>query len=388
MMRIWEIAKKNLKVQLRDKKVIIFGILIPIFYYSLMGFMFGGIEATQSQRVYQIGWVEPGSIENETVPPELGPSLTLIRDLIDNSEEFEVTQFDTSESALDQLQQKKIDVYLVFPDTFDAYIQGVAPEPATPIEFCYRESTSPITRNIISGSILAIIDRVVNYNPTAKNITAEVRTISGQTVSELTNNTPGFILYGVISSLAGAVIFLTTEHKEGQLKRLETTEMQPKDMILGHLLSNTVIIFIQILIALLILSLFSFRPIYADPVSLILGIFITVCLLSFFMNTTAMILSAFFKKPDVAAGGVWMVMVPLMLFSGSLIPLEVMMPKILPYVAWIPTRIVVLIFQDLMLDAVSVWDPSIWLQFVWLALESGALYIVGNKMYRKFVQSR
>jgi ABC-type multidrug transport system permease subunit len=93
------------------------------------------------------------------------------------------------------------------------------------------------------------------------------------------------------------------------------------------------------------------------------------------------------KKPEAAPGVIWMLLIPMVTFSGGYVPLELLAPKLVPYVAWIPTRIVVNLFQDLMVNAVSLLNPAILLQFLWLTLESLLLFVIGMKTYRRFAQS-
>lgn len=203
----------------------------------------------------------------------------------------------------------------------------------------------------------------------------------------LTLSTPGFILYGILSSLAGTFILMTSEKKDGLLKRLEVSRMQAKDMILGYMISNTAMVFIQFFIGLGILAAFGFRPIYADLPSLILGVLLTMLFLSFFLNALALILCAIMKRPENIAGAMWLFIVPMMMFSGCFFSLETLTPNLVPYVQWIPTRIVVLIFQDLMINAVTVWNSSILLNEFWLILEGLAVFWIGIKSYRHFVQT-
>ena len=171
------------------------------------------------------------------------------------------------------------------------------------------------------------------------------------------------------------------------MSKSEIATMTAKDMLGGHLISNTVIVAIQFSIGISVLSLFGFRPLYNDLISLISGVTITVLMLSFFQNALALVSGALFKTPEAAGGGVWLILIPLMTFSGAFFPLELVAPNLIPYVKWIPTRMVVLLFQDLLVNSVSILDPSIWAGFGLIALESSILFLIGIKMYKKFAQS-
>ena len=66
---------------------------------------------------------------------------------------------------------------------------------------------------------------------------------------------------------------------------------------------------------------------------------------------------------------------------------EFVAPAIIPYVGWIPTRIGVLVFQDILVNGVALWDAHLWLQFLWLILEGFGLFFIGTRVYRKFVKN-
>ena len=206
--------------------------------------------------------------------------------------------------------------------------RSLSPEPSEPIRFYFRPSTSEMIKNFISGTIINVIDSVTNYNPAAQPYSYEIQTTSGKKINELTLSTPGLLMYGILSSLAGAVILITSERKEGILKRLEVSEMLPKDVILGHLVSNTLMVVVQFAIGITVLSLFGFRPFPADIPSLLLGILITILLLSFFQNSLALVLAAIVKKPENTPAAIWMILIPLLTFSGAFFQLELLMPNL------------------------------------------------------------
>ena len=383
MVKFLNIAGKNLKTLFRDKKGLLFMILIPIMFYSIMGLVFGGQDTTSDTYVYQIGWVDNDSSSSGS-PYK---NLEYIADIIDNLEGFDVNDYDLNESAYNALKNKDIDAYLIFPEGYELYLNGSAPHPTTNVTVFYRDSASDVTRNIVSATIFSIIDGVVNYDPGAIVIQYEENTISGKDTNQLTSGTPGYLMYGILSSLTGGIILITQEHKDGMLKRLESSQMKASDMIIGHLLSNTVIVIVQFAIGITTLSVFGFSPFFSDIFSLIFGVLMTVVLLSIFQNALAMIAGAILKSPEAAGGGIWVLLIPLMTFSGAFFPLELVAPSIIPYVGWIPTRIVVILVQDIMVNAVPVWSSTILLKFLWLFLEGLGLFFIGTLLYRQFARS-
>jgi ABC-type multidrug transport system permease subunit len=382
MAKFIDIAVKNLKMLIRDKKVLLTLILIPIFYYSLMGSIFGSVEKSNSQAtINTIGWVN----EDTTNPFHPIKNQTYIYGVIDGLDNMQLENCSSDSKAKELLDNQDLDAYVVIPQGFELYINKLGPNQT--IKIYFRDTTETITRNIVSSTIIGVIEGIINYNPSEVQIQYSVDTITGEKINELTFSTPGYLMYGILMSLVGGVILVTGERKEGLLKRLESSCVTPKDMILGHLITNTAVIVTQFLIGVGVLALFGFSPNYNDFGSLFFGLGITLLLLSFFQNALILVASALLKTPEAVGGGAWLIMAPLMLFSGAFFPLELLTPGLVPYVAWIPTRIVVIIFKELMINSTSIWNPFIWQQLLLLAVEGVLTFILGMKLYRKFVQS-
>lgn len=378
-----DIAGKNLKTLFRDKKAAVFTILIPILFYCIMGLIFGSPSNTTTAYVYEIGWVDLDS----SLSYSPTKNVDFLYDQIGSLDAFTLKNYSTQQSAQTALQNKEIEAFIVFPEGYELYLNGTGSSSSANFTLYYLESTSTVTKTIIGSTLVGIIDGIVNNNPSAVRISYDEQNVSGESINQLTQSAPGYLMYGILSALTSAVILITTEHKEGMLKRLESSQMQPKDMVFGHLLSNTVIILLQFCIGVAVLSLFGFNPNFNDILSLLLGTLVTVVLLSVFQNGLALVSSALLKTPESAGGGVWIILIPLMTFSGAFFPLEFIVPGIIPYVGWIPTRIAVVLFQDIFVNAVPIWETSILLNFLWLGLEGGLLVVIGTKLYRKFVRS-
>jgi ABC-type polysaccharide/polyol phosphate export permease len=513
MPKFWDIAVKNIKSIYRDKKSWLFILLIPVFYYSLMGFLFGGRIGNEFY-VYKIGYVNLD--ETSTYTNQANLNLSNMYSIIKNAEALDMYYYTDDTIAINDLEDDNIDGIIMFPLGFQKYLnissqkkyaiydndssiadisntthqvnqfiavassfmnitnitdftgfmanfsnpsfsidyvivfqegfeanldatlnstysfyyrngtlqstveiqnsiikeaikfimlQGHTPEqsssiesiteliiPSVPkfqpqIQFYFKDSTDVTSKQIMKGMLTAFIDGIINYNPSSVDLSYTDVPISGRSVSWLTTGTPGYIMYGMLSLLSMATILITNEKKSGTLKRLESSRMRPVDMLLGHIVSNTSIVITQFLIGIGVLAIFGFRPVFASVWSLFLGTLITLLLASLFLNALSLVAAAIFKTPEASAGGVWVFLIPLMTFSGAFFPLEVVAPGLVPYTSWIPTRIVVLLFQDIFVDGIGLGAPSIWLNFLWLILWGTGLFVLGAFLYRRFAQS-
>jgi len=346
-----------------------------------MGFIFGSIDGNGDVVTYKIGWVDLDNSQSNNATR----NLDYLYGVINSSDAFDLS-VETNDTATTKLEEGDLHAYVIFPEGFELYINGTGPA-TQPILIYFKASASDITRSIISQTIVGSINGIINYNPTDIYVISENKNIGGKEINSITQGTPGYIMYGILSSITGGVILLTSERKDGQLKRLESSKITPKDMMLGYFITYTVIILMQTLIGIINLSLFGFKPAYSDIFSLLVGNLIVVILMSFFQNALGLVCSAMFKTPEAAGGGVWVILFPLMTFSGAYFPIDVLLPNLLPYISWLPTRIVVVLFQDLMVNAVSFFSWTILLPCIYLIIQSIILFFIGNKMYKKFAQS-
>ncbi|MBD3186879.1 ABC transporter permease subunit [Candidatus Bathyarchaeota archaeon] len=509
----WDIAVKNLKTTLRDKKTLLFVILIPIFFYTLMGLLFGTTSADTEGYVYSIGFVDLDSTSANN-PQYPNYNISYMLEIMKDVDSLNIKEYITHESAEKALNDLKIDAFIEFPDGFELFLNesgdkayamydndttsssafthsidnfmnvtgsymnvtnitsqdfgtfmstfnesgydyvllfqdgfeaaldagtmanatlfhrseisnelltvevetikstmegfflqvdppaskadivvdplaapGSNPKPVKQVSIFFRDSTEQLTRNIITATVQSIIDGIINFNPNEIPLEFNEQTVTNIEKNSITLSGPGYLMYGMLSILSMATILITMERKSGNLKRLESTRMRSMDMLGGHVISNTIILFMQFGIGVGVLSIFGLRVYPGSILSLITGISLNLVLTSLFLNGLALVAGTLFKTPEASGGGVWIFLIPLMTFSGAFFPLELVAPTLVPYVRWIPTRITVLIFQDLMINESTLLNPQLWINFGVLALFGIVLFIIGMKLYGRFARS-
>lgn len=518
MAKFWDITVKNLKEMFRNKSTYLFLIGLPIFYYCIMGFLWGGAASDSGGYIYSVGWVnyDTGTVENPANP---FLNNTFIYETIESMESFSLTNYSTNYgNARDNLAGKGHDALLVIPDGFQSYlnesnqkrfafynndttstydpahplywvsnitriqatymkitditgqdwssflgsfnesaydyivvyqdgfadglqaetsaqidffarnntdealnqIQGqiflnslesiifdgvsmenraaidlsmnavpdTSPKPIPTIQIVFRTSTEATMRQVLKSTLESLIDGIINYDPNSIPLDFADTGIEGELVNEITIGTPGYIMYGLLAILSSATIMITQEKQTGTLKRLESSRMKASDMLIGHIISNTVTVWMQFAVGITVLSLFGFQPQISggNLLSMIFGVFITVNLASFFLNALALVAAAIFKSPDSSAGGVWIFLIPLMMFSGAFFPLELVAPSLIPYVAWLPTRMIVVLLQDFLVNGVLLSSPVAWIWIGALAAEGVLVFVLGLRLYHRFVQ--
>ncbi len=257
-----------------------------------------------------------------------------------------------------------------------------------PIEYqiFFLQSVSPTVKSIIENLVSSVISEIINYNPSKIDLSYEVESAQGQIVNELTYNAPGYILYGAMTILSFALIVLTSEKKDGIFKRLSSSEAKNWEIIMSNIIANIVLVFMQIAIGMIILLAFGWNPVIYSITDAFIGVILTVLLFSFFILALALTLAPVFKDPDTAGGGVWIILIPLMMFSGIFFPLEFMPETIQSIAGWLPTRFAVLIFQNLLLKGLPLSNPSTLMNMGLLALYSAIIFAIGLIAFKKFKQ--
>jgi len=251
-------------------------------------------------------------------------------------------------------------------------------------EIYFLQSVSISTKAIIQNIIASVIFNAINYNPNEIDIDLVVESAIGQEINQITFQSAGLLLYGPMTILSFALIVLTSEKKDGIYKRLSSSEVKNYEIILSSIFANIILIFMQFLIGVIIISLFGWNPIIASPIDAILGIILTIFLFSFFILALSFTLTPIFKDPDTAGGGVWIILIPLMMLSGIFFPLEIMGEGIQLIASVLPTRYAVLIMQDLLLNGLPLFSPSILINMLILTIYSVVLFIIGIFAFRKF----
>jgi len=498
-----DILVLNLKTFVRDKKVLLFLIAIPILFYSMMGFVFGSGSFAQSVQ-YHVGFV---NLNNSTYTDEEHPNfnLSLIYEILDEIESFTLHNYSTEEEANQAAKDDVIVAYMVFPEGFEddlirrskthigwyngdtsthawnninwffdalqnmrdyqisnitdqdfntilnglndtdydalLYIEDnfidytTNPSFASSMTYYFRNGTSrqkiniskeiikgvaesvysganidiadvnvtdaqifdpPIIdifflqsisiqdRQIISGLIQQVLFGIINYNPSNIDIDIETESAQGRLVNNLTFGTPGYILYGSMTILSFSLAMITSMHKDGIFKRLTTTELTNRETIVGFLGTNIILTFFQTFLGIGILYLFGFDPIIYDLFNGILGVIITILLFSLTLSSLVLMLAPVFKTPEAAGGGVWIIILPLLMFSGGFFPVEYIGEDFTQIVYFLPTRLTVLSYQDILIKALPIFTPSIMINWMIQAIYITIFFLIGIKTFNKF----
>ena len=400
--KIFEVMNKNLKMFTRDKKAMIFSLLIPVMFYSIMGSLFGDlgiVEDGNEVAQINIGYANLDIMGDK--PDNEYRSISFVIDSMINFTDEEQTgdekisftisnnytktnEKDTMAAIKEALENEEEKAIFVFENGAQAAINA---NETISIKIYYLDSIDNTIKELISQMIPGLIGGILNHNPDAIPIDVESGSISGNEVNWLTSGTPGYIMYGLLNILSFATIVLTQEAKYGLLRRPRSTRLTDKEMLFGGVLANTIIVFIQFIIGMLTLTLFGLKPVPFNTPTLILGSILNIIAFSFLRNALAIIATPIFKTPEAAGGGVWIILIPAMMFSGAFFPLELVAPALIEPAKYIPTRMTVLAFQGLMIDGLPLSSAKIWANILGQFAYGLVLFIIGLRLYKNFTSS-
>lgn len=265
MIRIFDIARKDLAQLVRDRKTFMFSLIMPIIFTLLFGYAFGGFSGGTSDTRLPIGFLDQDS-------SRLSKRL---RDLAAGSEVIRLENIPTREVAdLEQLvAEDKLAGAIIVPNGYGrAMLAGkparltlIADTGTTPGMTVEAEIVSIAGRLDSAVRTATIMEQVIGVrapfeyaferaltawkNPpiTVTETTSIVTPGERQTSRDnpLAHTSPGMMLQFSIAGLMTAAQVIVTERKSRALQRLLTTATNRLHILLGHYLAIFTLIFCQ-----------------------------------------------------------------------------------------------------------------------------------------------
>lgn len=264
MIRILDIAQKDLLQLMRDRKTFMFLLIMPIVFTLLFGYAFGGFSSGASDSRLPVGWLDQdGSRFSKK-----------LRDLLAESEVLRLNNSSAQVSDLVQLvATNKLAAAIVVPAGY-----GRAMLAGKPIKLILIGDTSASVGLSIQSETVALANRLDSAVQTASIVDGLIGdrapfdyafdkalsswqkppiTVSETTssivpknkentrIASLAHSSPGMMLQFGIAGLLTAAQVLVTERKTRALQRLLTTATRRVHILVGHYLAIFVLIFTE-----------------------------------------------------------------------------------------------------------------------------------------------
>ncbi len=274
MIRILDIAAKDLTQILRDRKSFLFLLIMPIAFTFLFGFAFGGFSKGEADPRL------PVAVINED-----GGDLSLrLVSLLENSEVIAISQDEGQTPADYETSLSKGDLagILIIPAGYTETLLTLRPaqgDAGNLPPLTLEADTAQTAGTTVQGEILAAATRLVSAVQTAlivgetssaftpafeqalaawDNPPIRIETASAALVeteekvstqfASLGHTSPGMMLQFGIASLLTSATVVVNERKTRSLQRLLTTATRRPHILLGHFLAIFVLLFAQFLV--------------------------------------------------------------------------------------------------------------------------------------------
>ncbi|MFZ5820594.1 MAG: ABC transporter permease [Chloroflexota bacterium] len=263
MIRIFDIALKDLTQFLRDFKTFMFLLLMPILFTLLLGYAFGGFGGSESDSRLPVGFL------NED---ERWISDTL-HDLLADSDLIRIEEDDSlSASDLDRMvAEGDLAAAVIIPSGYSKavladktarliVIADTGTSAWTTIEAELLKLTNRLDGAVRTASIMEELDSErlpFKYGfeqtldawtdpPIAilETTSSAIKDVSDE-VEALAHTAPGMMLQFAIAGLLTCAQVIVTERKSRTLQRILTTNTRRIQILLGHYLAIFLLIFIQ-----------------------------------------------------------------------------------------------------------------------------------------------
>lgn len=277
MIRIFDIALKDLVQILRDKKVFLFMLIMPVAFTFLFGFAFGGFSKGDADPRLKV------ALMNED-HGEISPRLV---EMLDQSGVIAIVQ-GTDQTITDyekMLEKGKISAFLVIPEDYSSMLlAGDLPRLSLTTDMT-KTSGSTIQAEVLSNAArlasavqtaLIVGEGTSSFSPAFvsaldewKSPPVRVDTTSplvelsqepSPQMKSLAQTSPGMILQFAIAGLLTCATVIVSERKTRSLQRLLTTATRRVHILLGHYLA----IFILVLSQFLVLIVFGQLVLHVD----------------------------------------------------------------------------------------------------------------------------
>jgi ABC-2 type transport system permease protein len=268
MIRILDIALKDLLQLTRDIKTFIFLLFMPVIFTLLFGYAFGGFSSAADPRL-PLGYLNQ---DGRRVSQEL-------HNLLTNSETIRLDEnvFRSAADLEKLVADGKLPAALIVPAGYSQAVLagknskliliGDMTTPAgTTIEAEILASAFRLDSAVRSATIMdEIIGARAPFNyafkkalsawkdpPIAvKELTSTSVKRANDQVSSLAHTSPGMMLQFAIAGLLTAAQIIVTERKSRTLQRLLTTDTHRIHILLGHYLAIFILIFTELVVLIL-----------------------------------------------------------------------------------------------------------------------------------------
>jgi ABC-2 type transport system permease protein len=189
------------------------------------------------------------------------------------------------------------------------------------------------------------------------SIDGQVRVVFNPTLKAVNSMIPGLIAFIILISIASVMSqAVVRERARGTLEQMFVTPMTRGEYLLGKVLPYALVATIQAAVVALVGTLWFHVPFYGNLLTVVVG-------LGLFMMTAigiGLLVSLVSRTQQQAQQTVIFILLPTMILSGFVFPIEAMPAAIVPLTYFIPLRYALVVLRGAFLKGASIaemWQP-------------------------------
>lgn len=387
-MRIFDLALKDLSQIFRDKRSLLFLIVMPIGFTFFMGFAYRTADKNtdaDNRIVLVVVNPEPEAVLNRMLIGRLGLSNDMRIEPMSEAEAMDALYKGNAAGVLaipvgfsEQASAGKAAQLKLITESASAQGQSLYQLLRVPIsQLMSAVEISRETADIVDAQDASVEQNAafelawgkwdVNSRlPLVKTELAIAKTKDWTGGNPYNQASPGILVQFAIFGLITSAQILVQERKSRTLQRLITTAMRPWQIVAGHMLAMFTVVFLQMLM----LVLFGQWVLKVDYLRQPLAIFLVAVMLGFWVSSIGLLIGVLAKEEQQvilysmiamflfsALGGTWF---PLESSSGAFAAVGKLMPS-----AWAMNG-----FQNILIRGLG-------LESVWMAVGALSAYAIG-----------
>ncbi|UCE97323.1 MAG: ABC transporter permease [Dehalococcoidia bacterium] len=365
-MRFWQLFTRSLKETYRDPLALGFLLAFPLIFMLVFGAAFGS-DTTPS---YDIG-----IIDNDHTEVSQG----FIDQAISQISIFEVTSFDDTDSAREELKLGEISAYVVIPGGFSTQVSQIMQgmEGDIVLNITYDESEPMISEQIISSVNAATrqfaqIEIPVTINTDPINI--------GVDITQMDFIATGIIVFGLLIMIPTSGRIMLRDKESRFLYRMLTTPAKPWEFIAGYSLSMVLLATIQIFFFILLGWLFGMDIIGSLWLAFALFLLTAICSIGI-----GMVVASLSKSENQGESLSWLFSMPLAILSGVWFSTEFMPSYMRTFAGIFPFSHAVEASRAVITRGVGM--EAISGDFLFLVSWAAVVFIIGTILFSRTMRS-
>jgi ABC-2 type transport system permease protein len=271
-----------------------------------------------------------------------------IAEILKNDSRVDITKDTNYNTAKDDVDKKRFSAVLFIPENFTYNLVSPIGENVS-LEI-YLDNSNPQIGGVVLYAIQEAFQEV--SGEFRGNLGLNIQYAFGENISTLDFFAPGMIAYGVFFfSFMLVIMNLIGERKSGTLSLLLQCPYDKVEIILGYLAAFSVVSMLQTTMVMLVAGIV-FQVSFGSSFAHIISVYIGAVVVGWTGLILAIFLSAFARSEFQAVQFIPIVIIPVLLLSGIIIPLN-QIPEVLRWVSYlVPTTYGVHLLRQISIEGV------------------------------------